>query len=649
MRRTLALVVTLLAALVTPRVQAQTLLYSEDWESGTDRWRAVGSDPIVVRSDMDVCSSRYVRETILTGGGRIIARTPTAVRSGTRYCLGAWVRGSAGTQPFMGFYLADAAGTTSGTHYWFIGHMGYGVGFPGGPSVVSPVTADGVWRWITAEFTMTDGISHIVPMLELFSAGSAGSADFDNVSIYEGGCPTAPPGGPHAACAGGTPVCTAAGACVQCAASSDCAGATPVCDAAGGVCVGCLADAQCRAPTARCLPSRRQCVGCLTHADCGGATPRCDAATNRCAGCTTAEGCGGAAPLCLPSGACGVCTAADRSRCVGATPVCDTAAGACVRCRADSDCGGATSGRVCDAATGACAAGCVRAPGRNGCPDGTFCTSEDTARVGACTTGCGLDADCMRAMPERPRCLGGDGGMNTCVGCRSDADCGGRMDGRVLCDPARQACVACTEATRGARCTAEGPGAACLMTGDCGCAVDSDCGGARSGRVCVAAMQRCAPGCRSSGGNGCPEGMRCAVPAGAPQGACEPEPVDAGSDAAVDTAADSTPADTAPAADSAADASAMDVPQDLVADTRPDQAPPPDPTTSPDTTLPDTTAPDTRAPTDTAPVDTGAPTTGGDTGGCGCRAPGRNPGALAWALALAALALARRRRSPRRG
>jgi clumping factor A len=53
---------------------------------------------------------------------------------------------------------------------------------------------------------------------------------------------------------------------------------------------------------------------------------------------------------------------------------------------------------------------------------------------------------------------------------------------------------------------------------DVECATDSDCGPADSGKICIAGA--CAPGCRGTGGNSCPEGQRCTSTDGKP-GTCK--------------------------------------------------------------------------------------------------------------------------------
>ena len=41
------------------------------------------------------------------------------------------------------------------------------------------------------------------------------------------------------------------------------------------------------------------------------------------------------------------------------------------------------------------------------------------------------------------------------------------------------------------------------------CTMDAECGNATSGVVCDAAVMHCTPGCRGTGGNGCPTDKEC--------------------------------------------------------------------------------------------------------------------------------------------
>jgi MYXO-CTERM domain-containing protein len=98
------------------------------------------------------------------------------------------------------------------------------------------------------------------------------------------------------------------------------------------------------------------------------------------------------------------------------------------------------------------------------------------------------------------------GTMGRCAGCRTDGDCSGQTP---VCEPTLKVCVQCTD-TRLDVCSATGSGAICLPDETCGCAADSDCGAADSGRICdLITTHKCVAGCRVVGGNGCPSGLIC--------------------------------------------------------------------------------------------------------------------------------------------
>jgi len=90
------------------------------------------------------------------------------------------------------------------------------------------------------------------------------------------------------------------------------------------------------------------------------------------------------------------------------------------------------------------------------------------------------------------------------VGCLVDNDC----PAPLVCDGTTHTCLECTTADT-QNCGADLSGAQCLSGGRCGCTQDSDCGGTTSGRICDPASSRCVPGCRGTGGNGCPSGEIC--------------------------------------------------------------------------------------------------------------------------------------------
>ena len=357
-----------------------------------------------------------------------------------------------------------------------------------------------------------------------------------------------------AECPAQDPVCTAAGACAQCAPGkvAACPTIQPICDGASATCRPCAADAECPGATPLCLPSGAcaactatnpahcpisqplcntasgvgVCAGCLSDADCGGVTPNCSATTHSCTPCT-ADGapscpnpnrpaCQQTGPL---AGACTECTPTNAGLCVGAKPQClpDTGLCGCAGPSADNACGSSTSGLVCSGPNGICTPGCASAP-RNGCPSGQTCLGQ-AAGLGVCTTptGCTTDADCHDPLP---RCDLVDG--QQCVQCLTTADCSGGL----VCDPPTHACVECTPAVTSA-CSTLLAGSACLTGGQCGCTQDSDCGGTTSGRVCDASIGRCDPGCRAgaaaAGSNGCPLSEICSSTTDA-IGVCRPAP-----------------------------------------------------------------------------------------------------------------------------
>jgi hypothetical protein len=88
------------------------------------------------------------------------------------------------------------------------------------------------------------------------------------------------------------------------------------------------------------------------------------------------------------------------------------------------------------------------------------------------------------------------------VECRNDGEC---TPGKV-CDTVTEACGECA-AGKTQNCNTSPNGPICLPSDKCGCAADTDCGNATSGKVCE--ISRCQTGCRGTGGNGCPAGQSC--------------------------------------------------------------------------------------------------------------------------------------------
>jgi hypothetical protein len=164
--------------------------FSENWESGTAQWYSPreGTGPVATATDASACTGSFLRETVRVGAGRVFTRNSIPVTGGRTYCVSSWVRGSAGTWPFIGMRASNATAIL-GAENWLIGQPCFPTGF-GQP--VAPVTSNGEWRWYAREFTMP-AITHVVLQLELWEGGAAGTADFDQIQLLEGPCPQTAP------------------------------------------------------------------------------------------------------------------------------------------------------------------------------------------------------------------------------------------------------------------------------------------------------------------------------------------------------------------------------------------------------------------------------------------------------------------------
>jgi hypothetical protein len=204
------------------------------------------------------------------------------------------------------------------------------------------------------------------------------------------------------------------------------------------------------------------------------------------------------------AGACTQCSATNAAACGGLKPTCLPALGICGCDAAAAAACGTDVGLVCNGPGGFCVPGCTADPGA-GCPAGAACTNV-TAGVGQCASsaeggaGCATDASCAAPLPHCDVSVTG----GRCVQCLGDGDCGAGL----VCDPTTKVCVECAPGHAQA-CRADGTGSRCSTRGECGCADDTDCGAATSGRVCDATTGRCVPGCRGAGGNVCPDAQAC--------------------------------------------------------------------------------------------------------------------------------------------
>jgi len=112
-----------------------------------------------------------------------------------------------------------------------------------------------------------------------------------------------------AECGGGSPVCSAAHACVSCAAAlAGCPSTTPACDVASGQCFECLANSDCAGKSGKSFCTNRKCGECATSTDCTATSkPICDTSASSCVACTTDSQCqakGSGAGVCLSDGHC---------------------------------------------------------------------------------------------------------------------------------------------------------------------------------------------------------------------------------------------------------------------------------------------------------------------------------------------------------
>jgi hypothetical protein len=213
-------------------------IFSEDFENGTAQWTAVDGQPIDIASDDATCSTHYQHETIATVGGRL-GTSPVSLISmtgGLDYCLSMFIRSSEGTIPFAAIETYDWDGNQMGEH-WLIGEAGYDNSFNG---TAVPVQSDGTWRWYAAPFTL-QAMAHSVRIkYELYEAGAAGFADFDDIRLTEGPCPSQYGGvDQHQSCGGA--YCSADGSC-GCSTDANCGetNSGSICDGQTHQCVaGC--------------------------------------------------------------------------------------------------------------------------------------------------------------------------------------------------------------------------------------------------------------------------------------------------------------------------------------------------------------------------------------------------------------------------
>jgi hypothetical protein len=138
-------------------------------------------------------------------------------------------------------------------------------------------------------------------------------------------------------CQDTTPVCSAAHACVSCAAvDAGCPAATPACEIASGRCLECLSDGQCTRDGGKSFCRAGACVGC-------GA-----AGASACASRDPSQ------PACLAGGTCVECGSSSDCKTSG-KPICDVATHTCKPCTSDIACADKPGPGVCLVQDGHCA------------------------------------------------------------------------------------------------------------------------------------------------------------------------------------------------------------------------------------------------------------------------------------------------------
>lgn len=227
--------------------------------------------------------------------------------------------------------------------------------------------------------------------------------------------------------------------------------------------------------------------------------------------------------------------------CAGNLPYCDSTSGQgfCRDCLTDNECFEAAPDRpICDPILDGGTGACVE------CLTDAHCFGEEpycNTAVHECTANCTNDAQCDSAeWCDNPSALEFGG---TCLEDLPNGEPMPKSENHTpplegLCT-AEAAAVVCQSGTCdsldnlcglpiGSPCTTDsGPiicrSGVCSETNVCACATDTDCGDAKSGRVCDSATGACFDGCRGVEGNGCPGAYTCSSETNV-VGECKPPP-----------------------------------------------------------------------------------------------------------------------------
>nr|QAT78126.1 TraA [Myxococcaceae bacterium] len=260
--------------------------------------------------------------------------------------------------------------------------------------------------------------------------------------------------------------------CVQCTDDSQCPNGR--CDLTDNTCRGCNDDADCP-DNGRCDLETNQCTGCNDDSDCPGGA--CDEPSATCVQCTDDEHCPDNQVCVTSIHECRECN--DDSQCPRGEVCSDNQ---CTPCATDDACAGNScnccpNGTQCAAPTPGASPSCVECTNDSQCAPGQQCDPLNGRCVDAipeCNTADRCGPSCAKCPGERPFCLDGQ----VCVQCRNDLECG---DGQFCLSGECSSCT--TDRHCGERCGAcEGDTPFCLSDGSVqgstcvGCRSDSDCG-----------------------------------------------------------------------------------------------------------------------------------------------------------------------------
>lgn len=175
---------------------SESLVYLQDWESGTAGWTSKHGGAVVLAKRADAPSPPTVQKIARrdSDGDNFSPLIPMS--GGAFYCFSAWIKWAGGGWPFVGFDNYNADGSFVGTT-WVIGRKGYKIGYGGGEAqTVTPVPAS-VKGWKKYQKTIYVGssIQQVRLKNELWDLDSKPGNDlalFDDLRIQARPCQSDP-------------------------------------------------------------------------------------------------------------------------------------------------------------------------------------------------------------------------------------------------------------------------------------------------------------------------------------------------------------------------------------------------------------------------------------------------------------------------